>query len=775
MKSSIHTLYLLPHAHTDIGYSHDPVVTLELHHRFLDRAIDLCERTREYPEGARFRWTVEVFSSLLRWWEQRDAGAHERLRECLRRGEIDVGARYLNGTELYAPEDVDWEQSELQRVAECTGYRPTTAIQNDINGFPLAFARPLAANGVTTLVMGLNTTMGHSPFPRCTAFDWDLGDDQRIRVWNGWIYNRIKTYSHLDELGKKFLETKNDFLAGLPEDYPYDFAVTSATMGDNVGPFVKLPDEVRKFNESSTGLQLKIAAFAEFSARLATEGDLAVYRGQWPDFWTFGIGAMPQLTGMVRRAQRRLRVVEQFRKHSWADESGGALTLGRARQALAYACEHTYDSHSSSGEDCGSSDALRQKAQVHYEAAQAESASMVLLRDHLAAMVPAQCEQTPAVLIANPHKQALFVDYLSGEKGLRNFATSRQPEHLFQFDREPTAEALERDASFGVRNIQAPPETVSCVPLAALEAPETAELTGDTSSVLLQAGHAVLQLGRTADSSDRTASTDSADPWLPVSWHPAPDVEVLDATGAWPPFSLIEERPLSPFQTKGMKDMDPVDTGWNPDLTFSRKQIAARPITHERRTTDSGQELRIAYEHPLLRSMRYGLDERQPDTLDVTADFRFDADPSERAYYLALPVSLPGGDDCEYWVDHCGVWFRAETDQLPGSCNSFYQAGRGVAVSRGGQTLYIASPDSTLFQFGGFTFGQLPSVLLQRSRPFVALWIYNNYWSTNFPGYSPGLFQVRLRLQWKNEPFDGDTAGRLDETFDRRYLTHPIA
>ena len=51
-KNQIRTIYLLPHAHTDIGYSHDPVVALELHDRFLDCAITLCEQTRGHEEFA---------------------------------------------------------------------------------------------------------------------------------------------------------------------------------------------------------------------------------------------------------------------------------------------------------------------------------------------------------------------------------------------------------------------------------------------------------------------------------------------------------------------------------------------------------------------------------------------------------------------------------------------------------------------------------------------------------------------------------------------------
>lgn len=775
MRPLITTLYLIPHSHTDLGYSHDPLAALELHDRFLDRAIGLCEQTRDCPEGARFRWTVEVFASALHWWEHRGTADHRRLRECLTRGEIAIGARYLNGTELYAPEDVAWEATQSARLARLTGLRPDVAVQNDVNGFPLAFARSLAAGGVTTLVMGLNTTMGHSPVPRCSAFRWDLGDGREWLVWNGWIYNRIKGYCHLDELGDMFHARVEAFLASLPPNYPYDFAVTSALIGDNTGPFVHLPEQVRRFNESSNTLQLRLATFAEFAATLRSQArDLPTYAGQWPDFWTFGAGSMPQWVGMVRRAQRRLRLVEQFRARGWANASGGSLTLDRARRATAHFCEHTYDSHSSSGELCGSSDSLRQKAQVHVDAATAETASMVLLRDHLAALAADRPQEPVSVLVANPHPHELTLDYVTARKGMLAFAASRQPEHLFQFDREPTFEALAQAATFGRRSLTAPPAAVTCTPLADLAPVRSEELAAGTSSAVLQAGRAELRFEQAVDPSARAASTDPAARLCPVSWQPAPGVECLDTGGDWLPFALVEERPRSGFQTSGRQDMDPADAAWNPDLRFARRALPW-PGRCRRRGGESGQSLAFEGEEGLLRRLEFTLDPRQPASLQVTAALHYDADPAVRAYYLALPLQLPGEGDCEYWVDNCGVWFRAGTDQIPGTCNSFYQAYRGVAVSRGGKTLYLVSPDTTLFQFGGFTFGQLPSAPLRRRKPFVAVWLYNNYWGTNFPSYSPGQAQARYGLHLADGGFDEERMRRLDAGFDVDYLTHPVA
>lgn len=756
----IRTLYLLPHSHTDIGYSHDPVVTLELHDRFIDRAIRLCEQTREYPLPARFRWTVEVFSSVLHWWENRGASDHQRLKLCLERGEIDIGARYLVGTELYAPEDIEWEIQELERMRDMTGFCPKVAIQNDVNGFPLACARKLQEAGVGSVMMALNTTMGHSPFARCSAFEWDLGDGRNLFAWNGWIYNRIKSFCHLNDLADKFHESADAFLAGLPDEYPYDFAVTSGTIGDNVGPFVNLPEEVRKFNERSDGIRLKIATFSEVVDRLrAADVELPTRAGHWPDFWTFGAGSVPQMVGMVRRAQRRLRLVKAFRCRGWAEESGGTLTVEDARRDIAYACEHTFDSHSSAGESCGSPDALRQKAQIQFRAAAAESSSMALLRDHLAAMAEDQPRGCLSVLVANPHEWGLKFDYLMEEEGTRKFATSRQPEHLFQFDREPTVEALADNAEFGVRDIEVAPEEMSCRPMESQPAAETEHHSPDAFPLDLESGDDSLTLDESA---------------CPVSWQPVTGEECLDMESPFAPFQLIHEQPTCSFQDSEGEVMDPVDTAWNPDLEFSRRPVAGSIDVVERRQNGRRHALRVDYDHALLRRMTYRLDERYPGSLEVTGELHLSADSTRRAYYLPLPLQLSGTAPVDYWTDNCGTWFRAEDDQLPGTCNSFYHGYRGAAVSRESRTIYVMSPDVPLFQFGGLTFGQLPSVPLQRKRPFIAVWLYNNYWGTNFPSYSPGQFRFRLLLHYSPEEFDESIARRLDARFDTDFITHPV-
>ncbi len=51
------TVFLVQHAHTDIGYTRPQTEILPEHLRFIDFALDFCDLTDHYPDDARFRWT----------------------------------------------------------------------------------------------------------------------------------------------------------------------------------------------------------------------------------------------------------------------------------------------------------------------------------------------------------------------------------------------------------------------------------------------------------------------------------------------------------------------------------------------------------------------------------------------------------------------------------------------------------------------------------------------------------------------------------------------
>lgn len=63
------TVNFLSHSHQDIGYTHRQMDVMKLQWRNLERAMDLAERTKDYPEGARYCWNTEATWSIAGYLE----------------------------------------------------------------------------------------------------------------------------------------------------------------------------------------------------------------------------------------------------------------------------------------------------------------------------------------------------------------------------------------------------------------------------------------------------------------------------------------------------------------------------------------------------------------------------------------------------------------------------------------------------------------------------------------------------------------------------------
>ena len=86
----INEILFVHHSHTDIGYTHPQPVVMELHRRFIDEALDIAERTADYPDDAKFRWTCEVTGGTMDWWVNAGNADRDRFLAAVKRGQIEV-------------------------------------------------------------------------------------------------------------------------------------------------------------------------------------------------------------------------------------------------------------------------------------------------------------------------------------------------------------------------------------------------------------------------------------------------------------------------------------------------------------------------------------------------------------------------------------------------------------------------------------------------------------------------------------------------------------
>lgn len=755
MSAPVSTLYLIPHAHTDLGYTHDPLITWELHDHFLDRAIDLCEATADAAEYERYYWTIEVFATLEHWWARRETSHKDRLLKLMRAGQIDLGLRYLNGNFLNNPLNIAWEVERSTRFCREHGLPCTSAIQNDVNGFSLRYARELAAQGARGLVMGLNTTMGSSPFPRPGAFWWNLGDGHRFIVWNGWIYNRIGRWVHLHELEQGLEAVWPECVSRLPEGYPFPFAMMSGTIGDNVGPFARLPQQVAAFNAKQCGLEVRLATFTQFLQVVAQTPDLPEYAGDWNDGWPFGNGSLPHEVTMVRRAQRRLEVIDGMRSLGKVDVPGLPGLLERAQHEVSVACEHTYESHTSENDHTLGDDGKRQWVQCQVNFPNAESLSMLALRRQFFTQAESISVERPSVLLINPTEHALPARILWNERLATHITTSGVIEHLAQFDREPTIEGLTRDPDIGIPFIELPPQSVQVVALERLPAPVKVESLPER-----EISSSSLQLQVAEDGSLAALQTRDGHQWISPS---AP----------WKFGLPVIEKPLTSLKFKSESEKrDPSDAEWNPDLAFDHRPLGLLESVAGSRSP-YWKQISVGFTDSPIRKVSYRLDDLHPDWLELEVEVRLDSSTDQKAFYLPLSFDLGEEGLCDFRYDSCGEWILAPEGQLPGSATSFYETYRGVAISRGSRTVYVIAPEAPLWQFGGFTYGH-PQARLDRSQATVMSWLYNNYWYTNFPSTAPGWYRLRYLVSLQEGGFDAAHADRLYSQFKVPFLHHPV-
>src|SRR5512140_73781 len=128
------TIYLVQHAHTDIGYTRPQTEILAEHLRYIDYALDYCDLTDSYPDDAKFRWTCETSWAVREYLKNRPAAQIARLKKRVLEGRIEVTGMLLNWAEV-ADENALVHSLEPVRTFRDAGLPVRTAMQDDVNGY----------------------------------------------------------------------------------------------------------------------------------------------------------------------------------------------------------------------------------------------------------------------------------------------------------------------------------------------------------------------------------------------------------------------------------------------------------------------------------------------------------------------------------------------------------------------------------------------------------------------------------------------------------------
>ncbi|MBK8567782.1 MAG: hypothetical protein IPN76_31805 [Saprospiraceae bacterium] len=93
-------VFLLPHSHVDVGFTHLQAEVERMQWRNFEQGIELAKKTANYPEAARYKWNVEVLWAVDGYLKNAKPESRAAFIEAVKKGWIGLDALY--GSELTA-------------------------------------------------------------------------------------------------------------------------------------------------------------------------------------------------------------------------------------------------------------------------------------------------------------------------------------------------------------------------------------------------------------------------------------------------------------------------------------------------------------------------------------------------------------------------------------------------------------------------------------------------------------------------------------------------
>ncbi|HOZ46460.1 MAG TPA: polysaccharide lyase family protein [Candidatus Hydrogenedentes bacterium] len=339
-------IYLLPHSHVDIGYTHLQTEVERDHWGFIERGIAAAQETGRLSPGARFKWNVEVLWAVDSYLQQASPAQRSAFAGAVTRGQIGLDAFYCHELAGLC------RQEELMRLLACArrlskdlGVPIESAMVTDCAGLTWGAVPVLAQSGVKYLSLGPNA--GHR-----TGFTRDAWDNRPF--WWTSPCGRYKvlcwqtdsayqpSFSDEDELGA-FLDAFDRRVAA----YPYDILYYRYCKGDNRGPDEGLSAFVEEWNTRFAYPRLIIATTAEVFRDFEQRYGEAIpsASGDFSPYWEDGAASSARETALNRAAAERLVQAEVL----WSMRSPAAFPEGEFDEAwrdVVLYDEHTWGARS---------------------------------------------------------------------------------------------------------------------------------------------------------------------------------------------------------------------------------------------------------------------------------------------------------------------------------------------------------------------------------------------------------------------------------------------
>ena len=300
-------VYFVPITHHDLGYTDTIENVLNRYDGFYDDVLRFCKETDDWPQEARYRYTLEGGWSIKHFVANRPQEVIDTLAGYLKEGRIEIGALFGNEISgLCGHEELVRLTYPAFRFKRAYGAEIRTGSITDVPGLSWGLPTVLAGAGVKYFFAGLPTYFewGRNDIHtfwdeaavlrrgRPDAFRWQGPDGQTVLVYYQGSYGFFKRV-----VGPDSYEEVMDFLpaalTGLEEkDSPFDVMRYIHNGVDNYPPDVKISHIARQWNDKWAYPRLIVATNSMFFEALEKQcQDVRTFRGELPHT-DYAVGAL---------------------------------------------------------------------------------------------------------------------------------------------------------------------------------------------------------------------------------------------------------------------------------------------------------------------------------------------------------------------------------------------------------------------------------------------------------------------------------------------------
>jgi alpha-mannosidase len=747
------TVYILPHSHVDIGYTNTQAKVLKLHMDNIDESISLAEKTQNYPEAARFKWTTEAIWVVDNYLKLSSPEKRERFWNAVKKGWINLDGAYGNiNTSLTDSRQLMQMFAESQRLARQHGIEIKTMFQGDVPGASWGLSAQVEQTGIKYFLSGPNASdrIGNLAKWQDKPFYWiSPSGKQKLLFWQCQPYSigyalkgtKIPNFFSVEDpkpyyTGKPTENFLNPYLFKYLGDleqqgFPYDMSILTWAMSDNAPIDPELPDAVKAWNERYDSPKLSITSvndfFGDFEKKYKNQ--IPSFSGDYTEYWTDGVSSAARETAKNRNTSDILKQSDAV----WAIRSKGSYPVDDFNdnwKNLLLFNEHTWGAYNSTSEP-EDKKVLSEWAYKQAFALNAERKSDLLLN----------------LALSSISVKANAVD-------------------IYNTLSWPRTDVVYLPAALSKAGDLVKDNTGKKVPSQRLS-------TGELAFIAT----AVPQFGK---------NTYTINSGTAYSGNIKTNVTLTTLNNGL--YAIVLDKANGDIQklTKGGVKYTSDTAGLNRYLYMPGDSI-------KKLQTSSNAKITIKEKGPLVISLL--VSSNAPGTNGLTREVRLVAGidrveiiniidkkaiRKKESVHFAFPFAVDGAQ-----VRYSIPWgsATAEADQLPYANHNWYTMQRWVDVSNAERGITWSSPDAPLFEIGKITTANLLGglhfspywVTFTPQSSVLYSWVMNNLWHTNFRADQQGPATFRYYFQAHSGTYDSFSANQTGLNNHQPLLAAPSA